>query len=73
MNEEKKDQTYPKLSKDEFGNHFVTLITDDDKIQTLRITKTEHERLLARSNKEYSARSNTFWNRLDLAFKILFQ
>ena len=68
---DKKNETYAKVEKDEFDNHLITIINGKE-IKTLRITSTEHKRLMDRSTKEYTTQSNTWWNRISLAFKMLF-
>ncbi len=55
---------------DKYGSAFVTVI-ENDKIKKLRLTPSEYKRIMERSEKEYQSRSNTLWNRLELAFTIV--
>jgi hypothetical protein len=68
----KSEETFPVMEKGEYDQRFVTVVTDEKKIRTLRITSSEYDRLMKRSEKEYLAKGDTLWNKLALAFKMLF-
>ena len=67
-----KDEVFPAMHQGDYSQRYITVVTDDKKIRTLRITGNEYERLMARSKKEYLAKGDSIWNRLALAFKMLF-
>ena len=67
---ETKDPYIPNVQVDKHGTAYLTVI-EDEKIKKLRLTPSEHSRIMERSEKEYQARSNTLWNRLALAFTIV--
>lgn len=68
----RKNAVYPVMKSDQFNQRHVTVVTDEKHIRTLRITSSEYTRLMERSDKEYRAKGDTLWNRLALAFKMLF-
>jgi hypothetical protein len=67
---EKKEPLFSKMQVDEYGTARFSVI-EDDQIKTVRLTPSEHKRIMERAEKEYQARSNTLWNRLALAFTIV--
>ncbi len=72
LSDNRKDETYPIMKCGDYKQRHITVVTDEKHIRTLRITSSEYTRLLERSEKEYRAKGDTLWNRLALAFKMLF-
>ena len=54
-------------------NSYLYSVIDGNEIRTIRLTKNDYERLIERSKREFIPRKNTLWNRIKLAFKILFK
>ena len=67
---EKKEPFLSGVQLDKYGTAFLTVI-ENDQIKKLRLTPSEYTRIMERSEKEYQSRSNTLWNRLELAFTIV--